>query len=1093
MHRALVRANTDYSFNDEIGSVAHVAGSVNGTANDPGPGVRLATSANVVVSNGDIVATGSGVAGEAGWYWVPAIMRRPGRIFIQKVEFGPSGAPVAMWGFRTTPGFDLTSFNNAGLSTGPSAVVLTGRRTSDGSSVALVTLTYATDYETATILRAAGRFIFLKSGGHWLLTWIDDWDSTGILYVGGSITTSAKTLTTDYGRTHRQLYMPAPLLSDGFSSGASSDGLGHAEGVSREYGQGGSGIAWVGGTWTVSGGKLLNTPTAGADLLTDGAMENWLSASNLTSWSETPSGTSTINREGTDVHGGSFAARLDIDASDSLAFVLQAGVATIGKWYQFQAWIKSSVAAKTAFLGTANNPFVVSRGTAALTTSYAQYTATDRAAGTGVLFCDSVAVSSSIFFDDLTFKELTLSTLLRLYNVGISDVFVEAQISDHQLVTQVGIAMCWDSDSSPANGVVAILEGNNLLRVDKCVAGVWSTVSSTAAAYSANAKLIGWKSGTSFRFYYNGSLVVANTISDAGIINNTLHGVFSTDPANKFESIDVYAVGSEGQHSVLDNLNNIPPHQYDQFRDALAAGSINGTVSTPGPGKRVVVDTESKLTTSGDKLVASGGKATPAWGDPGVWLDGQQRVLGLVGVFDIYVPAFTTLGPEVGFDSNQNTFVGSNGIYALTSTTLRVAEAGADSVIAAVYAVATRYQIAVVIRAAGAFYLIRGGIYTAWTLIWVGTAGTTAIIYPTINTYGSAFNSEFARIARTLWAPPPILSDGFSSGASSDGAGHVESVGLGAGGSGIAWVGGTWTVSGGKLLNTPTFGAELLTDPGMEAWTSATNLTSYVEGLNGTSTVNQETSVFHGGANAARLDVDGSNSLVTVHQSLTTVVGTWYAFNLWSRSGSGTPIMSLTVIVDFNKTISTTYAQYFSTNRATATSTTFLFKRNTAAGLSLYFDDASVKALTFTELLRITNLSIADVFIDVQISDFLLGTQIGIAMCWDSDSAPANGVLAYLDGAGNIKVDKLVGGTWTSVSTTAAAYSANARLTGWKLGTSWRFYYNNAFVVANTISDAGIISNTRHGVFSTDLNNKFEAVTIYPTGTELQHALLDTL
>lgn len=555
MHKALIRKNEEYIIRDDFDSVDHVAGAVSLTANEPGPGIRVVTLVNVAITSGEIIATGSGVDSEAGWYWTPAIRRMSGRLLLQKIKAGPSGNPVGMWGFRSTFAFDTVSgFNNIGLYTSPTNIVLTARRTSDGTSVALATLSFDTYYETATVLRSIGKLVFLKVSTNWLLYWIDDWDSSGLLFVGASIVGSTKVLTCDYGRVPRQLYMPAPLLSDGFSSDALSDGLGHAEGLSREYGQGGGGIAWIGGTWTVSGGKLLNTPTAGSDLLTDGALENWTTATNLTSWSETPSGTSTINREGIDVHGGSFAARLDIDASDSLAFVLQAGVATIGKWYQWQAWLKSSVSAKTAFLGTANNPWVISRTTPALTTSYAQYTITDRAAGTGVLFADNIGVSSSIFFDDMTFKELTLSTLMRLRNFGISDVWFEVSISDLLTSTQIGIAMCWDSDSSPANGVLAHLQGSGSVRVDKCVAGVWSTVSTTAVTFTANAKLIVWKSGTSFRFYYNGLLVIANTISDAGIISNTLHGVFSTDPANKFESVDVYAVGTEGQHNVLSSF-----------------------------------------------------------------------------------------------------------------------------------------------------------------------------------------------------------------------------------------------------------------------------------------------------------------------------------------------------------------------------------------------------------------------------------------------------------------------------------------------------------------------------------------------------------
>lgn len=38
---------------------------------------------------------------------------------------------------------------------------------------------------------------------------------------------------------------------------------------------------WTGATWSISGGRLINTPTLNGELLTDGALENWISATNL--------------------------------------------------------------------------------------------------------------------------------------------------------------------------------------------------------------------------------------------------------------------------------------------------------------------------------------------------------------------------------------------------------------------------------------------------------------------------------------------------------------------------------------------------------------------------------------------------------------------------------------------------------------------------------------------------------------------------------------------------------------------------------------------------------------------------------------------
>jgi hypothetical protein len=74
--------------------------------------------------------------------------------------------------------------------------------------------------------------------------------------------------------------------------------------------------------------------------------------------------------------------------------------------------------------------------------------------------------------------------------------------------------------------------------------------------------------------------------------------------------------------------------------------------------------------------------------------------------------------------------------------------------------------------------------------------------------------------------------------------------------------------------------------------------------------------------------------------------------------------------------------------------------------------------------------------------------------------------------------------TWTSVISAAATYSANATLRVIKDGTSYSLYYNNAKVGSTaTISDAALISNTKHGLFSTYSGNTLDNFTVYARGT----------
>jgi hypothetical protein len=81
--------------------------------------------------------------------------------------------------------------------------------------------------------------------------------------------------------------------------------------------------------------------------------------------------------------------------------------------------------------------------------------------------------------------------------------------------------------------------------------------------------------------------------------------------------------------------------------------------------------------------------------------------------------------------------------------------------------------------------------------------------------------------------------------------------------------------------------SEVVTDGGLEAWTSSTNLTNWTEGILGTSTVTQDAADFHGGANSARLDIDASNSTAYIRQNITMTAGGQYTVSAWYKTEAG--------------------------------------------------------------------------------------------------------------------------------------------------------------------------------------------------------------
>lgn len=82
--------------------------------------------------------------------------------------------------------------------------------------------------------------------------------------------------------------------------------------------------------------------------VTDGGLEAWDDATHLTNWTEATAGSSTINREGTEIHAGTYAARFDIDASNSWAAISQSISLIADRAYRLSFWYKAPVGAGLA-------------------------------------------------------------------------------------------------------------------------------------------------------------------------------------------------------------------------------------------------------------------------------------------------------------------------------------------------------------------------------------------------------------------------------------------------------------------------------------------------------------------------------------------------------------------------------------------------------------------------------------------------------------------------------------------------------------------------------------------------------------------------
>lgn len=107
------------------------------------------------------------------------------------------------------------------------------------------------------------------------------------------------------------------------------------------------GVGSGGGTFRITAAN--NSIHFGEVKTTDGRLETWASATNLTNWSELIAGTSTVNREATTVKYGSYSARFDVDASESNAGIYQTVTLVAGAAHRVSFWHNTPVGSSISF------------------------------------------------------------------------------------------------------------------------------------------------------------------------------------------------------------------------------------------------------------------------------------------------------------------------------------------------------------------------------------------------------------------------------------------------------------------------------------------------------------------------------------------------------------------------------------------------------------------------------------------------------------------------------------------------------------------------------------------------------------------------
>ena len=278
----------------------------------------------------------------------------------------------------------------------------------------------------------------------------------------------------------------------------------------------GGSLALIGPTWAIDGsGYAFNTPTLGANLLTNGDMGS------ATGW--------TVGS------GWAIAAGVATKTAGAAGNLSQ-NVITNHRWYSATYTLVVTASTFGALFGTTAN-----RGIDR--TASGTYTDTKRGDGTAAGGLRAITTTSAGTADDMSMREITANTLFAYTDPGVANAIVAAAVQAWTASTQVGVFANMDSPANPQNFLLATLTNANHARLVKCVAGVYSDVvaETSITTFVANAKLeIRRPSGNTYQLWYNNAQVGTDqTVSDAGIISNTYCGIASTYSANKISSLEV--------------------------------------------------------------------------------------------------------------------------------------------------------------------------------------------------------------------------------------------------------------------------------------------------------------------------------------------------------------------------------------------------------------------------------------------------------------------------------------------------------------------------------------------------------------------------
>jgi hypothetical protein len=268
--------------------------------------------------------------------------------------------------------------------------------------------------------------------------------------------------------------------------------------------------------------------------------------------------------------------------------------------------------------------------------------------------------------------------------------------------------------------------------------------------------------------------------------------------------------------------------------------------------------------------------------------------------------------------------------------------------------------------------------------------------------------------------------------------------------------------SGAVGLATPTLGAEMLIDPGLEANYTAGKCDSLTKV--GSPSLAQSADA-HGGTKAQ--EFTGAAADNSIRWDITPVAHQWYQFASWGKRTAGAngtvrgPYMYQTGGgYTFGLITSASYARNVVTGRSPNTNNLNVYPAfETGAGPfdTVIVDDGSAKPIILSSTIAGgIQAPMGQSGVYTGTPTLTGGTQCGAWICLDDITNPRNGLLVYHDGT-NVSLWKVVAGVYTAVVAATAAAYAGARQ--WKVeiqGQVAYLFYNSVYIGSGTVAELGV-------------------------------------